>query len=167
MGIEIIHYHANDGRFRIKIGNVFHRMGEIDFGASVSNIHLTKTAFWFTYHHQIAHAFSFIFSVITGWYSWFDTNGLVYFRNKLLGAFVETYEWACSFIEFFVKVNYVFHSGYEFRAHIGNTPFLFLPRFQSVSYTHLRAHETVLDLVCRLLLEKKKKNSNNTQKTML
>ena len=24
-----------------------------------------------------------------------------------------------------------------------------------VSYTHLRAHETVLDIVCRLLLEKK------------
>ena len=33
-----------------------------------------------------------------------------------------------------------------------------------VSYTHLRAHETVLDLVCRLLLEKKNKNKekNNT-----
>eukprot|EP00656_Telonema_subtile_P001940 TRINITY_DN10840_c0_g1_i2.p1 TRINITY_DN10840_c0_g1~~TRINITY_DN10840_c0_g1_i2.p1 ORF type:complete len:806 (-),score=215.76 TRINITY_DN10840_c0_g1_i2:27-2444(-) len=28
---------------------------------------------------------------------------------------------------------------------------------RAVSYTHLRAHETVLDLVCRLLLEKKKK----------
>jgi len=28
---------------------------------------------------------------------------------------------------------------------------------ETVSYTHLRAHETVLDLVCRLLLEKKKK----------
>ena len=27
-----------------------------------------------------------------------------------------------------------------------------------VSYTHLRAHETVLDLVCRLLLAKKKIN---------
>ena len=26
---------------------------------------------------------------------------------------------------------------------------------EPVSYTHLRAHETVLDLVCRLLLEKK------------
>ena len=26
----------------------------------------------------------------------------------------------------------------------------------AVSYTHLRAHETVLDLVCRLLLAKKK-----------
>ena len=26
----------------------------------------------------------------------------------------------------------------------------------AVSYTHLRAHETVLDLVCRLLLEKNK-----------
>ena len=31
----------------------------------------------------------------------------------------------------------------------------------SVSYTHLRAHETVLDLVCRLLLEKKKKVISN------
>ena len=30
----------------------------------------------------------------------------------------------------------------------------------AVSYTHLRAHETVLDLVCRLLLEKK--NDTNT-----
>ena len=29
--------------------------------------------------------------------------------------------------------------------------------FVAVSYTHLRAHETVLDLVCRLLLEKKQK----------
>ena len=27
--------------------------------------------------------------------------------------------------------------------------------YMPVSYTHLRAHETVLDLVCRLLLEKK------------
>ena len=27
----------------------------------------------------------------------------------------------------------------------------------TVSYTHLRAHETSLHLVCRLLLEKKKK----------
>ena len=26
---------------------------------------------------------------------------------------------------------------------------------KAVSYTHLRAHETVLDIVCRLLLEKK------------
>ena len=33
----------------------------------------------------------------------------------------------------------------------------------SVSYTHLRAHETVLDLVCRLLLEKKnRKTTDNT-----
>src|SRR5665811_1561866 len=31
------------------------------------------------------------------------------------------------------------------------------PDFSPVSYTHLRAHETVLDLVCRLLLEKEKK----------
>ena len=28
----------------------------------------------------------------------------------------------------------------------------------AVSYTHLRAHETVLEIVCRLLLEKKKQS---------
>eukprot|EP00657_Telonema_sp_P-1_P006745 TRINITY_DN26149_c0_g1_i1.p1 TRINITY_DN26149_c0_g1~~TRINITY_DN26149_c0_g1_i1.p1 ORF type:complete len:109 (-),score=41.80 TRINITY_DN26149_c0_g1_i1:53-379(-) len=33
-----------------------------------------------------------------------------------------------------------------------------------VSYTHLRAHETVLDLVCRLLLEKKKYKINKNIK---
>ena len=31
----------------------------------------------------------------------------------------------------------------------------------AVSYTHLRAHETVLDLVCRLLLEKKKQHDSH------
>ena len=35
----------------------------------------------------------------------------------------------------------------------------FLIKAGPVSYTHLRAHETVLDLVCRLLLEKKKKTN--------
>ena len=34
----------------------------------------------------------------------------------------------------------------------------------AVSYTHLRAHETVLDLVCRLLLEKKNTRINQHDK---
>ena len=38
---------------------------------------------------------------------------------------------------------------------------LHLTSITSVSYTHLRAHETVLDLVCRLLLEKKKQNRSS------
>ena len=33
-----------------------------------------------------------------------------------------------------------------------------------VSYTHLRAHETGRNLVCRLLLEKKKNIKHNTTK---
>ena len=37
-----------------------------------------------------------------------------------------------------------------------NTSAALICRFEAVSYTHLRAHETVLDIVCRLLLEKKK-----------
>eukprot|EP00826_Nyctotherus_ovalis_P027041 TRINITY_DN21095_c0_g1_i1.p1 TRINITY_DN21095_c0_g1~~TRINITY_DN21095_c0_g1_i1.p1 ORF type:complete len:284 (+),score=22.54 TRINITY_DN21095_c0_g1_i1:96-947(+) len=35
---------------------------------------------------------------------------------------------------------------------------------KAVSYTHLRAHETSLHLVCRLLLEKKKKNTKKNKK---
>ena len=41
----------------------------------------------------------------------------------------------------------------------------YAPPFQMghpVSYTHLRAHETGRNLVCRLLLEKKKTNKHNT-----
>ena len=41
---------------------------------------------------------------------------------------------------------------YEDVEHEGNPMY----DWGTVSYTHLRAHETVLDLVCRLLLEKKK-----------
>ena len=36
-----------------------------------------------------------------------------------------------------------------------------------VSYTHLRAHETVLDIVCRLLLEKKKKNKKKKREKQI
>ena len=36
--------------------------------------------------------------------------------------------------------------------------------YVSVSYTHLRAHETGRNLVCRLLLEKKKKNTPKKKK---
>ena len=35
---------------------------------------------------------------------------------------------------------------------------------KAVSYTHLRAHETVLDIVCRLLLEKKKQNIKKSRR---
>ena len=37
------------------------------------------------------------------------------------------------------------------------------PPVEAVSYTHLRAHETDSYLVCRLLLEKKKKKTENKQ----
>ena len=52
--------------------------------------------------------------------------------------------------EFLINVNRIVvarHTGEHYDVGLGDRP---------VSYTHLRAHETVLDLVCRLLLEKKK-----------
>src|SRR5665811_2507767 len=43
------------------------------------------------------------------------------------------------------------------RSGLLSAKWLVVVMYTAVSYTHLRAHETVLDLVCRLLLEKKKK----------
>ena len=43
---------------------------------------------------------------------------------------------------------------------INDSNIVVLPTPVAVSYTHLRAHETVLEIVCRLLHEKKKKNKN-------
>ena len=40
-------------------------------------------------------------------------------------------------------------------AAISSTTYFYSYWYDSVSYTHLRAHETVLDLVCRLLLDNK------------
>src|SRR5664280_3087091 len=47
--------------------------------------------------------------------------------------------------------------------HNGQSETVIAEALKAVSYTHLRAHETVLDLVCRLLLEKKKKKKNKKQ----
>ena len=47
---------------------------------------------------------------------------------------------------------------------VGGRPLLFSIVHDAVSYTHLRAHETVLDLVCRLLLEKNKTKKKKTTK---
>ena len=50
----------------------------------------------------------------------------------------------------------------SFRISRGHRKSFHAPR--TVSYTHLRAHETVLDLVCRLLLEKKQKIQKKKKK---
>ena len=45
-------------------------------------------------------------------------------------------------------------------------PYLTLPYLTSVSYTHLRAHETLMNLVCRLLLEKKRQSKKKLIKAV-
>ena len=45
-----------------------------------------------------------------------------------------------------------------------NPKSLFNNNTKAVSYTHLRAHETGRNLVCRLLLEKKNKNKQKNLK---
>ena len=52
----------------------------------------------------------------------------------------------------------------------GKRVFLMAPihhHFESVSYTHLRAHETKANLVCRLLLEKKKQKKKKKKIKLL
>src|SRR5428012_21806 len=46
--------------------------------------------------------------------------------------------------------------------HRQNRSFISLQALTPVSYTHLRAHETRHELLCRLLLEKKKKTISAT-----
>ena len=55
-----------------------------------------------------------------------------------------------------VKGDAVSKEGLAEVMHGVSTAYYLIHGKQAVSYTHLRAHETVLDLVCRLLLEKKK-----------
>ena len=52
--------------------------------------------------------------------------------------------------EFLKNAKWQWNAGLLGIYHLGRDTYI------AVSYTHLRAHETVLDLVCRLLLEKKK-----------
>src|SRR5450756_2677048 len=56
------------------------------------------------------------------------------------------------------------HQQYRLTRSDSLTPTLPFPThgYRTVSYTHLRAHETRHDLVCRLLLEKKKKKSKRS-----
>ena len=50
--------------------------------------------------------------------------------------------------------------GVLYIADYGNHRIRMVDASGTVSYTHLRAHETVLDPVCRLLLEKKKRRAS-------
>eukprot|EP00657_Telonema_sp_P-1_P007764 TRINITY_DN27938_c0_g1_i1.p1 TRINITY_DN27938_c0_g1~~TRINITY_DN27938_c0_g1_i1.p1 ORF type:complete len:161 (+),score=42.54 TRINITY_DN27938_c0_g1_i1:114-596(+) len=52
---------------------------------------------------------------------------------------------------------------FDMLPHLYGQKFLCTSPIIAVSYTHLRAHETVLDLVCRLLLEKKKKEKKDNR----
>ena len=58
------------------------------------------------------------------------------------------------------RVNVSYENSGSFRRFMKEDNLFIAPVVQwnisPVSYTHLRAHETVLDIVCRLLLEKKK-----------
>ena len=55
-------------------------------------------------------------------------------------------------IEDILTIDLTYNTGIAFGLLSDYTIFTYI----SVSYTHLRAHETRHDLVCRLLLEKKK-----------
>src|SRR5665811_547332 len=56
----------------------------------------------------------------------------------------------------FIRPNFLGLARHHVMQHVGSRDDSLDDPMLPVSYTHLRAHETVLDLVCRLLLEKKK-----------
>ena len=93
------------------------------------------------------YCFFFFFQAEDGIRDLVRSRGLgdVYKRQVLLFAVDYFEKRKISFPGIFEKLPFIFVA----------LLFVFLT-LHSVSYTHLRAHETVLDLVCRLLLEKKK-----------
>jgi len=72
------------------------------------------------------------------------TNAMVYHMNEGAGELD-----AQAFFKGMEELNMSFSCG-------ASNESTFCNASMPVSYTHLRAHETVLELVCRLLLEKKK-----------
>ena len=58
--------------------------------------------------------------------------------------------------------NAPFRLAKQYASHLGGTRNGMVVSWPPVSYTHLRAHETVLDLGSRLLLEKNKKEAQHT-----
>ena len=73
----------------------------------------------------------------------------VFSRKTILGGFIEVAKNKICLLST-LMAGFMIGAFYSF---LMSSPQIFK---DPVSYTHLRAHETVLDLVCRLLLEKKK-----------
>eukprot|EP00825_Cyclidium_porcatum_P023496 TRINITY_DN2587_c0_g2_i6.p1 TRINITY_DN2587_c0_g2~~TRINITY_DN2587_c0_g2_i6.p1 ORF type:complete len:109 (-),score=26.64 TRINITY_DN2587_c0_g2_i6:9-335(-) len=77
----------------------------------------------------------------------------------------------CSFFSYFLLFHDDHHIFFDFNPDVleesGRKKCLDRLSHVPVSYTHLRAHETRHDLVCRLLLEKKKKKNQIQQTSRL
>src|SRR5664280_3095222 len=85
-----------------------------------------------------------------------DLYDLIVPKDNLLRKINELIDF--SFIHDELVNKYCLNNGRNAESPIRMFKYLLLKTiYDAVSYTHLRAHETVLDLVCRLLLEKKKK----------
>ena len=76
-------------------------------------------------------------------------------ENHRAGPTGSTSEAAAAAVEKQVFGPILIHAGAK------DMPPCFVLRQRPVSYTHLRAHETRHDLVCRLLLEKKKRRQHS------
>eukprot|EP00657_Telonema_sp_P-1_P001892 TRINITY_DN14650_c0_g1_i1.p1 TRINITY_DN14650_c0_g1~~TRINITY_DN14650_c0_g1_i1.p1 ORF type:complete len:166 (+),score=3.18 TRINITY_DN14650_c0_g1_i1:82-579(+) len=105
--------------------------------------------FWFTCIYFVFFQFGTIVAAIS---FRFDETVLNYATNFSNSLSVESIN--KSYIASGLCITFIWSFGVHLR---------FQASRRTVSYTHLRAHETVLDLVCRLLLEKKKKIIKKTE----
>ena len=75
---------------------------------------------------------------------------------NLSGNSSTTIESGLTYIDSGATISDNYDSGLSYNVDLSVVDTSTLGTYTSVSYTHLRAHETRHDLVCRLLLEKKK-----------
>ena len=91
-------------------------------------------------------------------------RGFVYQSSEIYGGLNGCWDYGPLGVELLRNVKEAWWREMTYRDDVEgiDTSILMHPKvWEAVSYTHLRAHETVLDLVCRLLLEKKKRLSTH------
>lgn len=81
---------------------------------------------------RIANAVALVFAVRARGLPRLCGQGSAHFRHQLLGTFVKAHDGVRAVVGRFIEIEHIFHASDQFRAHLGNTPLLLLPRLEVV-----------------------------------
>ena len=132
VGIQIVEHDTNHLGVGITLGDMPHAVSEIDLGATLHYQDLAPSPLRLADHHQITDAISAVFSVLACRHARSGRDEFAHFTNQLLRAFVITDNGMRRIIRRFIQLENVLHGRDKVSADLRDTPFLYLPWFQSV-----------------------------------